>query len=166
MTQEVYTPPQSDLTEGMPQEVELASRGKRLGASLIDGLIISLVTIPLMYFTGGFEGLSEGVKPSFAYSIAMGLVGLVAFLLINFKTLVSNGQTIGKKLLSIKITTMEGQVPDLKKNLVPRYAVYFLPGQVPAVGQLFSIVNILFIFGKERRCIHDLAAGTHVVEGD
>ncbi len=27
-----------------------------------------------------------------------------------------------------------------------------------------SIVDILFIFGSERRCVHDLIAGTKVVE--
>jgi len=43
----------------------------------------------------------------------------------------------------------------------------FLPGvieAVPYVGGLFGLIDILFIFGDERRCIHDLMAGTKVVE--
>ena len=43
----------------------------------------------------------------------------------------------------------------------------FLPGligAIPLVGTVFSLVNICFIFREDRRCIHDLMAGTHVVE--
>jgi uncharacterized RDD family membrane protein YckC len=39
-----------------------------------------------------------------------------------------------------------------------------LPGQIPVVGQIFSFINILFIFTKEKRCIHDLVAKTKVVQ--
>jgi len=38
-----------------------------------------------------------------------------------------------------------------------------LVSQVPQVGGLIGLVDILFIFGKERRCLHDLLAGTRVV---
>jgi len=31
------------------------------------------------------------------------------------------------------------------------------------VGQILSTLNILFIFGKNKRCVHDIAAGTKVV---
>ena len=29
---------------------------------------------------------------------------------------------------------------------------------------LFVLVDILFIFGKERRCVHDYIAGTKVID--
>jgi uncharacterized RDD family membrane protein YckC len=163
MTDNAYTPPQADLIEGVEQVDNLATRMQRFLASWVDGLIMMAVTIPVMYFTGGFEGISEGVKPGLVYTLAIAVLGLVVFVLINGKLLAEKGQTIGKKVLGIKIVDLEGALPDVQSNLVPRYAVYFLPGQVPVVGQLFAFVNILFIFGKQKRCIHDLAGKTRVV---
>lgn len=34
---------------------------------------------------------------------------------------------------------------------------------IPLAGAAFGLVDILFIFRADRRCIHDLIAGTHVV---
>jgi hypothetical protein len=34
---------------------------------------------------------------------------------------------------------------------------------IPGVGRWMPLIEILFIFGEERRCVHDLIAGTKVV---
>jgi uncharacterized RDD family membrane protein YckC len=94
----------------------------------------------------------------------MGLLGFVVFFAINYKFLITSGQTVGKKVLEIKIVDLNGSVPLFQPQLLIRYAVYLLPGQIPVVGQFISIINILFIFGKEKRCIHDLIAKTKVVK--
>jgi len=159
----IYKPPEAELLGDQEHVDLLASRWTRLWASLLDSLIMMLFIMPAMFLTGGFEGLTEGVQPSIAYTLAIGLLGLAVFIVINGKLLVSSGQTIGKKLLNIKIVDLEGGLPELKKHLIKRYAVYFIPGQIPVVGQLFTIINVLFIFGKEKRCVHDLAANTKVV---
>ena len=163
MSENIYSAPQSELVEESDNHNENATRLQRLGASMLDGIIIMLVTMPAMYFTGGFDGVSEGVQPSLAYSLAIGALGLFVFLIVNGKLLINNGQTIGKKILGIKIVDLNGELPTVKRNLLKRYAVYFIPGQIPIAGQLFSIVNILFIFGKQKRCLHDHIAGTKVV---
>jgi len=163
MENNIYKAPESQLTTAGDTQTDLASRVSRLLASIIDGLTIGVVTLPLMYFTGGFDGISNGQQPSFLYSAGIGIIGLVVFFAINFNFLKSAGQTVGKRVMNIKVVTLDGQLPTLGNHFLKRYAVYFLPGQVPLAGQLFSIVNILFIFGPQRRCIHDLAAGTKVV---
>ena len=117
----------------------------------------------MMYFTGGFDGISKGIEPSFEYTLMIAAIGIAAFAIINIKLLISHGQTIGKKVIGIKIVDLQGNLPSLKKHILKRYAVYFLPGQIPFGGQIFSIINILFIFGKEKRCIHDFVAETKVV---
>lgn len=160
----VYSTPEAQLVDQVDDsEKPLASRWARLGASLIDSIIIMVIVMPVMYFTGGFEGIMEGRQPSFTYSIAMGLLSYVVFFVINYRFLLSNGQTVGKKVLDIKIVDLNGNVPAFQSQMLIRYAVYALPGQVPVVGFLFSIVNIVFIFGKEKRCLHDLVAKTKVV---
>jgi len=37
-------------------------------------------------------------------------------------------------------------------------------GAVPMIGNVFTIVNYCFIFRADRRCLHDLIAGTKVVK--
>lgn len=147
----------------MAKNFQVASRWKRLWASLIDTIIMMIIVFPIMYFTGAFENIAQGYQPSMGYNIAMGFVGLIVFALINFKLLISNGQTVGKKILNIKIITLEGDLPDFNNHILKRYLVYFLPAQLLIVGQIFSFVNILFIFGKQKRCIHDFVAGTKVI---
>lgn len=163
MNNDIYTTPQSELVEESGEKKVLASRWKRLWASMVDGLIILAVTLPVMYFTNGFDGAMKGIQPPWEYSLMIGAVGFIFFIFINIKLLVKNGQTIGKKVLGIKIVDLEGNLPSMKKHLLKRYAVYFIPGQIPFAGQIFSMINILFIFGKQKRCVHDYVAGTKVV---
>ncbi len=163
MSNEIYTAPQSQLNLEAETGNILASRWSRMFASILDTFVIMIVLVPVMYLTGAFDGIAKGVEPSLGYNLAVGSLGLLVFVIANGKLLISNGQTIGKKILGIKIVDLDGGVPDLSKHLLKRYAVYFIPGQVPIAGQIFSIVNIIFIFGKQKRCVHDYAAGTKVV---
>jgi len=160
----VYSTPQSQLVDQVTADAPLASRWARLGASIIDSIIMMVVLLPVMFLTGGFDGIMEGVQPGFVYTLGMGLLGFVVFFAINYKFLITSGQTVGKKVLEIKIVDLNGSVPLFQPQLLIRYAVYLLPGQIPVVGQFISIINILFIFGKEKRCIHDLIAKTKVVK--
>ena len=164
MSDNLYTTPESELenNQGAPDAV-LASRWSRLGASIIDGLIMALAIVPITLLIGGLGALSGEEPLSFGVNIILGLLSIVVFVGINYKLLVSKGQTIGKKLVNIKIVDMNGEKPDFNDHLVKRYAVYFLPSQVPIIGGLFQLVNILFIFRGDKRCIHDLAGNTQVV---
>ncbi|WP_286239299.1 RDD family protein [Neptuniibacter halophilus] len=168
MVDNVYKAPDSELELPANQEARkrpLASRWSRLFASLIDSIVLMLVMVPLMFISGGMAGMMQ-VGDSLLYSLGMGISGIVIFLLINFNWLKKDGQTLGKKLLGIKIVSLDDQQAQVGDHLLKRYAVYFLPGQIPVLGQLFVLVNLLFIFGSEKRCVHDLAGGTKVVKCD
>lgn len=145
-------------------ELNLASRWRRLGAAMLDSAVMALFTVPMVYVTGGFDMIAEGVEPSLANSLAMGILSLVLFLLINFKLLKDKGQTIGKKCVGIKIVNLAGGQATWGKNLSKRYATFLIPGQIPVIGSIFSLVNVLFVFGKKKRCIHDYAGSTQVVK--
>lgn len=166
MDQNPYKAPDAEIAPDASFALDnnLAPRLTRLAASLVDSLIMMVVTVPLMYFTGSFELMMRGEQPGIAISLLLAGVGLVAFALIHGKFLIERGQTLGKMALGIKIVDMDGQIPTLTQY-IKRYTVFFVPGQVPIIGQLFALVNVLFIFGKERRCIHDYAAGTRVILG-
>ncbi|MDB9741832.1 RDD family protein [Akkermansiaceae bacterium] len=166
MNENVYAAPETSPEDIIEKSAEqLASRWARLGASVLDGLIMSLITLPIMYFTGGLDGIFDPeYKPSLLYQMAMAVIGIIVFVALNLKFLMSNGQTIGKRILNIQIVDLNGNLPTLKKNLLKRYATYFLPAQIPFAGSVFSLANVLFIFRKDCRCIHDLAGGTKVIK--
>lgn len=169
MSENPYTTPTSNPQDENSQlnqsiHTESASRGSRLGAAFIDGIIMTVITMPIMFLTGGFDGFSTGVVTnSHTYNLLIGLLGIAAFIAINFKFLINDGQTIGKRVLGIKIVDLEGNTPTLKQHYLKRYGFYFLIGQIPAAGQWLSTINVLFIFGKEKRCLHDLIAKTRVI---
>lgn len=143
----------------------LATRWQRFWASIIDSLIMMVLMIPLMFFTGMFEVTDEMAQPSYLYTLGIGLAGLAFFVLINYKLLTTKGQTIGKKVLNTKIVEMDGSLPD-SKALLTRYGVFFGLGYIPVIGSIINLVNVLFIFGKEKRCGHDYIAKTKVVKAD
>jgi uncharacterized RDD family membrane protein YckC len=158
-----YAAPTAELVTDNNQTEILASRGKRLGASLIDGLISSAIIWPLIYFTVGFESISTGLE-NYGFTILWGAIGFVIFLILHGRYLTLYGQTIGKKVVGIKITDLEGSVPSFTKQILLRYGFTSLIGQVPFIGGLICLVDILFIFGAERRCLHDRVAKTMVLE--
>ncbi|BAN49090.1 RDD family protein [Metapseudomonas resinovorans] len=161
--QNPYQAPQAELTADGTAELVLASRWVRLGAVLIDGLIMSLVTVLVAFFTGTYSALAEGTAPSLGVQLVSFVVGLVAFIIVNGRLLKNYGQTVGKRLLKIAIVDLNGHVPDLGNVLLKRYLVWWLLAYVPLVGGLILLVNYLFIFRADRRCLHDLLAGTRVV---
>ncbi|MEJ2647427.1 MAG: RDD family protein, partial [Sedimentisphaerales bacterium] len=73
------------------------------------------------------------------------------------------GQTIGKALLSTKIVDLKGNIPNFGKIILLRYFLFGLLAQIPFIGGLFNLADALFIFGPERRCMHDYFAGTVVI---
>ncbi|NQZ56152.1 MAG: RDD family protein [Lentisphaeraceae bacterium] len=165
MSENAYAAPLADLIEkDANTDTVLASRGQRLWASIIDSVIQMAIVLPLMYFTGGFEGILEGVTHSIGYTVFMAAVGIATFIVINGRFLLKDGQTVGKRVVGIKIVDMEGDLAAVTPNLVKRYVIFLLPGQIPVLGQIFSFINILFIFGKKKRCIHDLFGKTQVVQ--
>ncbi len=138
----------------------LASRGSRLAASLIDGFAAIVVLLPALagiFLAGGNESLSS-------VAIVLGIASGIAFLgfaVWQLSMLVRQGQTFGKKSMNIRIVNYsDGQVPSAGRLLGMRYFVNSLLGQIP----FYTFLDVLLIFGAERRCIHDYLAGTKVVE--
>ena len=147
---------------------DLAGRGARLGAVIIDALIIFPILIGIAKATGFWDTmlprLANGIPLSMEENIVAFLVGQTLFLILNGVFLNNNGQTIGKKIMNIKIVSMERNQVGIIKLYTLRYLVFSFVNQIPTVGSLINLVNILFIFGKERRCLHDRIAGTCVIK--
>ncbi len=143
---------------------ELASRVTRLGAVILNSFISVAVFLPIMAITGMFGQLDQDLDPSLGQLLSIALGGAV-LAAVNIYFLVRDGQTIGKKILGIRIVRQEdGQLQSAGKVIGLRYILIQVIAVVPCVGPLFGLVDILFIFREDRRCIHDLIAGTKVVK--
>jgi uncharacterized RDD family membrane protein YckC len=71
-----------------------------------------------------------------------------------------NGQSIAKKLLSIKVVRSDGSRASLGRIFWLRNIVNTLLSIVP----LYGVIDALFIFGEQRQCLHDKIADTIVVK--
>jgi uncharacterized RDD family membrane protein YckC len=86
-------------------------------------------------------------------------------LVIQVYLLVTRGQTIGKKLLGIKIVAYDTEAhPGFVKIILLRGFVNGVISAIPVVGGLYALVDACFIFREDRRCLHDHLAGTKVVK--
>ena len=131
---------------------EKASIGRRIAASLIDFIIYYLSGLILGLF---FDTQNDGV---FSYHLE-GFPALISFCIMFFLWPISEslwGQTVGKRLLDIKVVTKKNEPINL--------------GQ--AFGRFFmGIIDFFFLLGiivaavnKDNQRIGDAAAGTFVVK--
>ena len=149
---------------------ELAGRGARLGAAIIDGIIMLVVVLPVMYMGGYMQAATAaaqaGQQMPLGTTLMWAVIGFVIFAVIQAFPLNATGQTWGKKALKIKIVDLAGDKPPLGRLLGLRYLPIQVVSNVPLIGPVLAIVDVLLIFRNDRRCGHDLIAGTRVVHVD
>lgn len=155
-----------DVDSGDP--LAPADRGTRLAAAFLDALIggflvglVAAIAIPAMLGSRG--NAMESLPLLIALFLLMGAGVLVPFIW-NLVWLSRYGQTIGKRLLKIRIVRMDGTQAGLGRIFALRMLVPGILGAIPVLGPIFALVNICFIFRDDRRCIHDLLADTRVVK--
>jgi uncharacterized RDD family membrane protein YckC len=133
-------------------------------AATLDSLIALLWSIPLWMHFKVFDYLIQfqDVPAGVAFEVAA--LGFLLFVLANAYFLRNNGQTIGKWLLGIRIATLDGGIPDFWRIVILRYAPISLAALIPYVGFFADSFDAVFIYRGDRRCIHDLIAGTQVLQ--
>jgi uncharacterized RDD family membrane protein YckC len=142
----------------------LASPGRRLGGLLIDFAVLAVIVVPIMALTGGFRDALAGHEPAMNRKLIYGGLTIAVWMVLNAQLLAAKGQTIGKRAVGTRIVDLQGGVPPLGKLLVLRYLIPWLAGTVPFLGGIFGLADGLFVFRKDRRCIHDHLAGTRVLD--
>ncbi|HEY1065296.1 MAG TPA: RDD family protein [Pirellulales bacterium] len=142
----------------------LASRWYRLGAQLVEMLILLVVLM-----AAGIVGAALTVNQDRDARVAVVLLIFAAcsipYAIVTIYMLSTLGQTIGKYVVGIRIVNADdGRNPGFVKAFLMRGLVPGLIGGIPVVGAIFGIADPLFIFGDEKRCLHDYIAGTVVVD--
>jgi uncharacterized RDD family membrane protein YckC len=155
----------ADIVDGPPDA--LAGRGVRLGAVILDGLLLLAVTLPIQWFGGFLPAAMNAARSGYSLPYGMlalwGAIGIAIFIAVQALPLHQSGQTWGKRVLNIRIVDLQGNKPPLWRLLALRYLPLQVLGQIPIFGVIATIVDALLIFRADRRCGHDLIAGTKVV---
>lgn len=160
-------PPEAIRTTG---DSELATLGTRFLGSIIDGLLIGALMLPILFVVVipmifGVTLAEAGVLAYNPLYILIGFVlGQVIFLLIQGYLLANNGQTVGKLVLRTRIVDSETkQILPFGPLYLKRYFLPSLMYSIPMVGPFLSLINACLIFRGNRKCMHDEIAGTSVI---
>jgi uncharacterized RDD family membrane protein YckC len=161
-----YAPPRAavqDVADPNAQNVP-ADRGTRLGATLLDGLIFaSMVYLPILLFIllgAATRRGGDGGGPIFLVGFVAGFVGFGIWCSFTINYVKQNGQSIAKRFLGIKVVRSDGTPVSLGRLFWLRNVVNGIVGIVP----FYAVLDMLFIFGESRQCLHDKIADTIAVK--
>ena len=167
-------------TTDQRNEIYLAERSQRFYAFFIDAIFSFGISFVIPLFFSLFSVKSGNI---------VSIVSLLIVIIVQGNFLIKDGQTIGKRLISIRIidsSTLE--VPSVRNIFIIRYlmiwqvpnflSIFFINDdsfQFNSSAQSFStsenvisfvallvLVQTLLIFRSDRRCGHDILSGTVV----
>jgi uncharacterized RDD family membrane protein YckC len=172
----------SDIGHGGGEFI-LATKIERLFAAILDIVVYLLLIIgPLLAFGGAamFSALTAGGESaqgieSLAGGMGMAAIGgfFVGFLVwvgLTLYFVIKNRQTIGKKLLGIKVVRSDGSTVGIGRLFWLRNVVLALVGGLvgltvdPTGLGVYVIDSLAIFFGDKNKCLHDRIADTIVVK--
>jgi uncharacterized RDD family membrane protein YckC len=166
LQQNPYQPPTTEVpfaSGSVSQGPLLATRGSRLAAALIDGLLVMAVVLPLQWALGAFDGGLTAYSQDKVAQIPWIFAGFAVQLAIHGYFLATRAQSVGKIIMGIKIVTLDGQNADFKRIVLRRILPISVLSVVPVVGSFIATADCLLVFRKDQRALHDQIAGTRVI---
>ena len=133
---------------------DLAGRGQRFAAAVLDGLAF-LAAGALGSLMGGGGPIATEYTPGVI--VAMAAVGAV-----NLWTVHRWRASLGKLALGIRMVRKDGSEAELWRIVFLRWLPQGVLSAIP-IANMLTLVDALFIFGSARRCVHDYIADTIVV---
>lgn len=165
MQDNIYRPPEADVVRpAEPDQVELASRWRRLFGAILDAIILYMMILPFMFGTGYLERAMEN-SMTMAEPYYWSAAGFLIYCIVNGYTLHKRGQTLGKMMVATQIVSAKGhQLLPLWKILLLRWLPIGVLSSIPVIGPVLGLLNVLLIFANDKRCGHDHIAGTIVID--
>ncbi|MER7521012.1 RDD family protein [Streptomyces sp. NPDC126499] len=158
----------TDPLAGMPP---LAESGRRIAARIIDWLIIAIplaiIGIPFkVYERAGDENDFGDTVNSLngGGQLVFQLITIVAYVAYDTVMTAKNGQTLGKKLMKLRVAMLnDGSTPPMNTSLI-RAIVLWLPALICCACLWPLLILILILVDKPyKQGLHDKAAKTVVV---
>ena len=165
--------PPAPLTPGQGQ---LAGWGSRLGAYVIDFLIVVVPALVVLALLGGGvlasrEGDSDAGLAAFVGAILLTLLVIAVIALLYAPLLMmrkgpNNGQTWGKQVVGIRVVRDSGEPytfgsAALREVVLKNLAVGIASSIIPLIPWFLNFFWPLW--DDQNRALHDMAASSHVV---
>lgn len=162
--------------------LKLASREVRLLATSLDHLAAIAFAAPgLVRFVSALIGplqamllqidtppdgarLLAAIHPALRSSWPLLALPLVFLAALQTVLLCRRGQTVGKLLCKIRVVRIDGTPAGFVHAFLLRAVSMGFITAIPLVGWMVSSIDPLLIFRGDRRCLHDLIAGTTVID--
>jgi uncharacterized RDD family membrane protein YckC len=144
----------------------LASLGARLAGAFLDGVFAALALGPgyLLLFIAAEADNHQDQRAIMSMGLLLLVVCGLVLAVAQLSLLSMSGQSLGKKIVGTRVVNLGGSSAGFVGAVLLRSVVPGMIGGIPCIGPIFSLVDILCIFSEDRRCLHDLIAGTQVVE--
>ncbi len=119
-----------------------------MGASVVGAVIAFLISPPVP------EQLNLGF-------LAILLVPSLMLAFVQWSMTALDGRTLGKYCVNTQVVNLQGEAPGWLQGVILRSWLIGLLNMVP----FFGLLDAAWIFSNEsNRCLHDLIAGTYVIE--
>jgi len=177
-----------------PDGVPLSGWWKRVGARILDGLIVGIISLPFtLYFWIQYlhviidwereqiDKAQSSTTPTFDFTLPsevykwmliITLISMVVAFVYEVFFLSRSGATPGKKAVGISVRLRDAAGPPSVVVVLKRYGVYTGLGvlaAIPLVGTLFSLLSLLDVlwplWDDKKQALHDKVAATNVVVG-
>ena len=126
----------------------------RLAARILDGLVGSIIVVPLMLVADTAGSLSLIVAAS------------ILLFVIQISMVAKLGGTPGKLIVGLRVTLADGSTtPPGFKAAILRVLPEFLTAPIPLLPFVIVILNIIFVLtDDEKRSVNDRVGSTRVVK--
>ncbi|HGN6337561.1 TPA: RDD family protein [Neisseria gonorrhoeae] len=184
-----YTDAVSDNRNGQEIEVGIAGAGDRILAALLNQLFTFLILlvpfVGLIAFAVKNEGRIGGREEIFGLLLGMtsfwvGLTGILAYTVIQIYYMSRDGQSLGKKIMRIRVLKTDGRNPGFVGTVLVREIAWSVLVAIiaaviglavgengeNAINLLAFLANfvLLFMVKRDRRTLYDILADTVVVK--
>ncbi len=157
---------------GELRRITLASRSDRLIAFLIDKVVLSspllflfCIVDPWLRSGGASQELERGSNPGFIVMMLLDGFALLALFCTYMSMLSRSGETFGKRWLGIRIICLADARPGgFWRCVIVRFL--FNLGLGILTYTAYAWLDAVCILREDRRCIHDILAGTCVIVPD
>ncbi|MGJ9423246.1 RDD family protein [Aeromicrobium sp. CF3.5] len=164
------------MQSGPPNPGAYASWGSRLGAYLIDGLLTTLIiAVPVAagliwaFVDSDVDPVTDELTGVNGLGILVAVLGFLAgFAFDIWNKIFRQGrrtQSIGKKLLGIKVVSLNHGGPIGAASALGRWAMQVIvPGAIPFAGFVYVLVDGLFpLWDDKSQSVHDKVISSVVV---
>jgi uncharacterized RDD family membrane protein YckC len=155
-------------TRSSPDIQLLATPGQRFAGNLIDTIVITIpglfAYIPIITLEERIAETGAAFETKEWVMVGLGCLVVLAIALVQCVMISNTGQSIGKRLVKTKVVRLDGSNPGFFYGVFMRGVVGRLGGLIPVIGNLYNLVDALYVFRADRRTIRDQIAGTRVIQ--